>query len=188
MIRSKIIITMEGDLPSIAFSDKYKKLIEERIQEELPKELWEYEIWPEFFDDNNYEGVYSLFFYNVKLEEDSEEMEDPRDSKIEHLESRVKSLKTKLKETETELFSYKHKPEKFSLAELNIDYTSLPFCEHCGEGYVDFGVEIMEPDGGTYWCLDCFTSNYELCDQDIAKIEETLQIEKKAHYKKKLEE
>jgi hypothetical protein len=33
----------------------------------------------------------------------------------------------------------------------------LPFCEHCGEGHIEFGCEFS--DGNTSWCLDCYLSD-----------------------------
>lgn len=53
-----------------------------------------------------------------------------------------------------------------------IRYCELPFCEHCGEGHEPFGVEIN--DGGTQWCLTCYSCSYEITDEQentIRKIE-----------------
>jgi hypothetical protein len=182
MVRSQVIITMEGDLPHEAFSKKYKPLIEGRIQNSITDKLGEYEIHGEFFGDDD--EVYALFLNGVKLEEKTDG-QDPSKSIIKTLESRIKSLESELKKTETKLDSYRSKPEKYSLGELNIRYTALPFCEHCGENHEEFGVEIKDPTGGTSWCLNCFTSQYDLCKQDVTKIEKERKKKEKAYYKKK---
>lgn len=41
--------------------------------------------------------------------------------------------------------------------EIAVHICEEPFCEHCGERYQDFGIEIF--DGGTSWCMGCFLSN-----------------------------
>ena len=177
MTRSKVIIT-----PSEAFSKSYKDKIEKQIQESVTDELGEYEIWGEFFgrDDN----VYALFLKNVRLEEDV----DREDQKNKKIKETIKSLESRLKEATKELDVYRTKPEKYSLGELTVRYSALPFCEGCGERYTEFGVEIEAPEGGTSWCLPCFASGNELCEQDIATIERTLKKKEKAYYKKKLRE
>jgi len=189
MVGSEVTITMKGDLPDVAFSKKNKARIENRIKEEVIEGLGEYEIWGEFFGDDP--EVYALFLYSVNLEEktdgeDASEI-DTKDATIKDLETRIGSLQSRLEETENELSSYKLRPEKFSLGELNISYGALPFCEGCGENHDEYGVEIEDPTGGVVWCLGCFSSQYDLCEQDIATIEATRQREEKAHYKKKLE-
>lgn len=182
MVRSKVTITMEGDLPYEAFSKKYKSLIEKRIQGDVLEQLGEYEIRGEFFGDD--ERIYALFLNGVELVDSTDE-ENPNEQ-IGTLEARIKTLNSELQKTKKELDSHRSKPEKYSLGELNVRYTALPFCEHCGEGYDEFGVEIEAPNGGTSWCLPCFTTDYELCEQDMATINKTMQRKEKAHYKKKL--
>ena len=66
-----------------------------------------------------------------------------------------------------------------------ITYKELPFCEHCGDGYKVFGVEVCV--GGTSYCMNCAS-----CDGDIFTPEEEVEIFKKekekeiAFYKSKL--
>lgn len=60
---------------------------------------------------------------------------------------------------------------KIEMNEMAVRICNHPFCEHCGERYTDFGVEIF--DGGTSWCLDCYLSgsNREnLSEEDIKEI------------------
>ena len=52
--------------------------------------------------------------------------------------------------------------------EYNITFREEPFCEHCGERYTDFGIEIE--DQGTTWCLDCFYSNGHLSDKQYNEL------------------
>ena len=182
MVSSKVTITMSGDLPHEAFSKKNKEDIEKRIEDSVIEQLGEYEIDGEFF--GNDESVYALFYRKTALEE-AGDGKDPNVEKISSLEKTVKSLQKKLTAAERERDEYKYRPEKYSLAELNIRYTALPFCEHCGENHSEYGVEIQDPSGGTAWCLDCFTTSYELCKQDVATIEKTLEKKEKAYYKRK---
>lgn len=63
-----------------------------------------------------------------------------------------------------------------------------PFCEHCGEGYADFGIEIF--DGATSWCLDCYSSNTNsfLTKEEINEIRSKFKELKKKQLLKELKE
>jgi len=54
------------------------------------------------------------------------------------------------------------------ITEYKINYSENPFCEHCGDNYTDFGVEINV--GGTSWCLDCFSNNETLSENEYENI------------------
>jgi hypothetical protein len=51
-----------------------------------------------------------------------------------------------------------------------IEYVELPFCEHCGDGHEPFGVQIF--DGNTHWCLDCYSCDNEITDEQLNIIRE----------------
>lgn len=72
--------------------------------------------------------------------------------------------------------------------EISVWVGSSPFCEYCGERHSDIGAEIS--NGGTSWCLDCYTSNpdHRLSDEDIKVIREKIKELKKDYYKKKIKE
>lgn len=60
---------------------------------------------------------------------------------------------------------------KIEMEQMKVRICSHPFCEHCGERYTDFGVEIF--DGSTSWCLDCYLSGSDrenLSEEDIKEI------------------
>jgi len=71
--------------------------------------------------------------------------------------------------------------------QMSVRYCESPFCEHCGERYDDFGIEIS--DGNTSWCLDCFLANDDaFTEKEIEEMEKKLIQLKKEYYKNKLEE
>lgn len=78
---------------------------------------------------------------------------------------------------------------KIEMEQMSVRICSDPFCEHCGERYTDFGVEIFYD--GTSWCLDCYLSgsNREyLSEEDIKEIQKKLKELKKKHLLKQLHE
>jgi len=70
---------------------------------------------------------------------------------------------------------------KIDLETMRIRICELPFCEHCGEGYTDFGIEIF--DGVTSWCLDCYLSDGgdRLSKEDIEEIRAEFKKLKRKH-------
>lgn len=74
-----VTITMAGDLPSVAFTAKEKKALEEAIQDSIIEILGEYEIWGERF--GNDENVYALFLRDVELTRKQPESEKKKRTK-----------------------------------------------------------------------------------------------------------
>lgn len=64
----KIVINMVGSLPEKYL--KYRKRIEQRIEDDVEEILGEYEIWGEFF--GNDENVYAFFLEDVQVKTDEE--------------------------------------------------------------------------------------------------------------------
>ncbi len=67
----------------------------------------------------------------------------------------------------------------------DVEYVPRPFCEQCGMGYKDFGVQIG--DGKTYWCLDCWVADHSMEFSDQQNILNEERNQAKAFYRKKLE-
>jgi len=179
---SEITITLTGDLPDIAFTDEFKSQIEKRVEESVSEELGEFEIWGELF--GNDDNVYAMFLDKVELEQLQGQEDLAQDDIVDDLRKKTESLEKERDALEAERDELQCRSEKYSINELNIVYRDLPFCEHCGENHTDFGAEIAGPDDGTCWCLECFLSGNDLCDQDVEIIRKTLEKKRKAYFKK----
>ena len=64
---------------------------------------------------------------------------------------------------------------KISSKEFRIDICEEPFCEHCGERFTDFGIEVH--DDGSSWCIDCFLSGSDA--EDVLSKEELTDLYKR---------
>ena len=64
---------------------------------------------------------------------------------------------------------------KVKTQEFSIDICEEPFCEHCGERFTDFGIEVH--DDGSSWCIDCFLSGSDA--EDVLSKEELTDLYKR---------
>lgn len=71
------------------------------------------------------------------------------------------------------------------LNEYSVNYSSEPFCEHCGERWTDFAAEINY--GGTSWCLNCFETEGILTEEEIKEISKEQKRLKKEFYQQRLD-
>jgi len=79
---------------------------------------------------------------------------------------------------------------KVDTKEFSIEICEEPFCEHCGERFTDFGIQVH--DDGTSWCIDCFLSGGDADDvfskEELAELYKREKKERRGYLLKKLHE